>query len=963
MHKALVHRFASPGAKLSCWVARLAAPHAGLLLSLLPLTAAADVPASLPIPVNEADAITARWLDKPILGTRDLDDMEKPANWEHRGYGEMRFSTERSQDGVQAIRLVAPTISGKPSPDGRPFGEAELFRRFNGENWSDSNRLSFWVYPTLPGFKVISLLVKLHNEGAVKVPDNYGREGLNFFLLKPNEWNHVVWEIAHLSRDKVTGVSFVYRLQGNEPGATTTVTFDFDRLELQQVTPDHFEGWNVAPGKIALSQSGYAVGSAKSALASGLDATHFEVRRQDSGEALVSKPIRNAITPLGYYQTMDFSEIRQPGEYVLVVSNLVSRPFWIRENAWRDTAWKTLSFFRGERCGMAIPGVHDVCHQDWQATHAGRTLTINGGWHDAGDLSQGAVNTAEAVSAMLELADRLNHSGPDGSAPAAGSEAAQLATQLAQEAQWGLDWLRKTRFGDGHRVIWATMDYWTDNRLGTADDTQGQVANHPLENFLAAAAEARAARVLKVAAPQLATASLQDAVADWGFALAAGAPGDVERASAGMLAAIELWRATGEKAYLDHAVRLAGVVTASQQRQYPSWRMPLTGFFYTTPQRDRLLHYNHRGHEQAPIVALSELCRELPNHPDWMRWYSAVVLHSEYLRNAAKCTEPYGVLAAGVYKLSETQDADERAQITKGIQLSDDVYLRRFPVWSSFRGHYGVLLSQTRALAAAAQLRGSLGLVDLCQAQLQWVVGRNPFMQSTMYGEGFDYAPQYTALSGDLTGSLPVGIQTRAHEDAPYWPAANCYNYKEVWVHPSSRWLSLAAELDQQALVKVQTTKKFLSSVEVREVHGTPRFNVKPDRAGQLELRLPEGRYRITHGEQSQWVTTLPGRSYDLNLTTSCTFQADEITSTNNTVIIRLEAMGIGSHRFDVRAHNLEIKPWPQVLNLVSDNSSVVQWTGKVIDPKEPWVAVVIPDGNLERRQEIFHNTPQSGSR
>lgn len=25
----------------------------------------------------------------------------------------------------------------------------------------------------------------------------------------------------------------------------------------------------------------------------------------------------------------------------------------------------------------------------------------------------------------------------------------------------------------------------------------------------------------------------------------------------------------------------------------------------------------------------------------------------------------------------------------------------------------------------------------------------------------------------------------------PYWPAQNCYNYKEVWVHPSSRWLWL----------------------------------------------------------------------------------------------------------------------------------------------------------------------------
>jgi len=73
---------------------------------------------------------------------------------------------------------------------------------------------------------------------------------------------------------------------------------------------------------------------------------------------------------------------------------------------------------------------------------------------------------------------------------------------------------------------------------------------------------------------------------------------------------------------------------------------------------------------------------------------------------------------------------------------------------------------------------------------------------------------------------------------------------------------------------------------------------------------------------------------------------------------MRVEAMGIGSHRFDLRAQNLEMKPWPQVLNLVSDNSMVIQWTGHVINPREPWVAVVIPDGDLERRKEVVHNTP-----
>jgi hypothetical protein len=75
-------------------------------------------------------------------------------------------------------------------------------------------------------------------------------------------------------------------------------------------------------------------------------------------------------------------------------------------------------------------------------------------------------------------------------------------------------------------------------------------------------------------------------------------------------------------------------------------------------------------------------------------------------------------------------------------------------------------------------------------------VGLNPFCQSTMYGEGHEFAPQYTPTSGDIVGGLPVGIQTSRNRDEPFWPADNCYNFKEIWVHPSSRWLAIMADLE-----------------------------------------------------------------------------------------------------------------------------------------------------------------------
>ena len=89
-------------------------------------------------------------------------------------------------------------------------------------------------------------------------------------------------------------------------------------------------------------------------------------------------------------------------------------------------------------------------------------------------------------------------------------------------------------------------------------------------------------------------------------------------------------------------------------------------------------------------------------------------------------------------------------------------------MWGNFRGNLGVLLSQATAAATAARLLDCPELRELARQQAEWTLGRNSFNSSLMYGVGHNYNPQYTAMSGDITGSLPVGIQTRLEEDTPY---------------------------------------------------------------------------------------------------------------------------------------------------------------------------------------------------
>ncbi len=942
-----------------------------------------------PIAVNFQDSAPYRWLNKKVLANRLLDDMESLEQWTAFTNGpegvvdarvpfqvtrasqvvaEIRLTKEQSREGRQSLRLRMPTKLDKPGPiSGRGWGSAGVTRQFAGEDWSNFNRISLWIYPDCPGCYVVSLALHVHNEGVEKLPAAFGQEGENTVVLRNQEWNHVVWEIGNVARDKITGLQISYGMSGNEPAASDTATYYFDHLELERVEPDYIEGWDVWPGRISYSHPGYQPGSTKTAIASGLKAKEFRLINQQTGQTVLSKPVETVKTHLGTFQVMNFSEVRQPGSYALEVGDALTHPFRIDPNVWRETIWKALNFFYVERCGMAIPGVHGVCHRDWQAVHGDKRIIINGGWHDAGDLTQGLGNTGEIVYGLFSLAERLQARGED----------PELYERLIEEARWGLDWILKTSFGDGYRGTGSVNSRRTNGILGDFDDTIATAHNDPMANFVASAAEAIAYRVLKQSDPRLAAYSLKMAEADWRFAVAG--MGDAraqttqerwrvpfdsdgvvhERASEGVLASVDLWRATGDQCYADKAVELARVISDSQERKRPNWTTPLLGFFYTGPEKDRILHYCHRGREQAPILALTQLCEVFPNHPEWMKWYSAVVLHAEYLKTMAKYTEPYGVLPASIYKDDEYEQVPEtrresfRKQVLNGIPLGEGHYLRLLPVWMDYRGHFGTILPQTQALANAAHLRGDLEAAQLCEHQLEWIIGRNPFAQSTMWGEGYDFAPQDTPSSGNMVGSLPVGIQSRGDKDVPYWPVQNTWTYKEVWVHPVGRWIWAMRDLAGPALVEGHAS----SPVEFQETSYGQRVEVKPDSAsGWFRAMLPEGKYTVRSGGEQQTYTLLHGGTYHLDLRAGrvLDFELSKDTSGAGDVTIRLSARGQGHHRFVLRVENLALDATEKELTLRSGGVGTLEWHARITSQDSPWVAVVVPDEDLSQRKEVM---------
>jgi hypothetical protein len=194
----------------------------------------------------------------------------------------------------------------------------------------------------------------------------------------------------------------------------------------------------------------------------------------------------------------------------------------------------------------------------------------------------------------------------------------------------------------------------------------------------------------------------------------------------------------------------------------------------------------------------------------------------------------------------------------------------------------------------------------------------------------------------------------------PYWPAANCYNYKEVWVHPSSRWLWILQDLAGPAQVEGQGEEKETKPVEFQDAASGKVAAVRPDAAGKFRAALPRGRYIVRQGERQREIVLVPGGMCRLDMRDPIDLHVIPEPGAGGCVVIRAHAEGRSSTRLRlaIRADNLNVDKPEREVNLKPNRPETVAWTCQVVRPKEPWVAVVVMNGDLADRTELVGGLP-----
>lgn len=506
-----------------------------------------------------------------------------------------------------------------------------------------------------------------------------------------------------------------------------------------------------------------------------------------------------------YYHTIDFSDFQTEGSYRIQVDRFTSVQFKISQNLlFTEIAPSVISFFKN----MRHPANKDVS----LPFYGGRTGTadVHGGWFDAtGDpgkhmshLSYGNYTNPQQIPfvAWSMMESLLLY--PDGFS--------SINNEITSEIKWGLDYLMRNHDPAGYFYL-AVFDDWggSSNRQicewGVVGQDNGRTANYQCAfregGGMAIAALAKAysmgisgADYTKEQILTLAKSSYTHLKANNTSYCNDGKENILDDYCA-LMASIELYKATAEQTYLTDANSRVSNILTKQQAE---------GWFAADVAANR--PFFHAADEGMPILALVKY-KEIDDSRNteinscltkWIDWYkqisNEIVNPFNYIRQYNK---PY--IAINTY-----------GEARKSFFLPHD---NETGYW--WQGENARLASMTTALIYASKSLSSgfeFGTNDnssFATAQLDWILGKNPFNTCMVHGFGQNNPPSYLNGYGYTTnhkGGICNGISAMDsdEDDIDFMPYAvsdwQNWRWIEQWL-PHDAWFLMAISTMSNAIV------------------------------------------------------------------------------------------------------------------------------------------------------------------
>jgi endoglucanase len=424
----------------------------------------------------------------------------------------------------------------------------------------------------------------------------------------------------------------------------------------------------------------------------------------------------------------DFSELRRPGEYCLVLMDHSESPqFRIAQDVDNWPFYCAIHAMYLWRCGTAVSSRfgdvtfhHAACHlEDGYLDYADSNSTEHrdgvGGWHDAGDYNKYTVNGAFTAAMMLrawedfqERLAPLNLHIP---------ESQNAVPDFLDEVRWELDWLLKMQTSDGrvyHKLSTLKFGDFMSPEKETTRRYFSPWGSAATADFVAVIAQA--ARVYK--------------------------PYDMEfsqRCLAAALASYDYLDSHPE----DHQPKLAVFATGAYTTTDNDDRTWAAAELWVTTGEERFL----KDFEQRAHVAAEQPASLVDADWDWSNVRNlgmfSYVLSSRPGRDS--------VLVARI-----TKDTIQSADGIAGM-MQRDPYGR--PLGSQYYwGSNGTVARLAMNLHVAYILSKDAGFQTAMSGTLDYLFGRNPFGRSFVTGLGFQ-PPQH-----------PHDRRSGGNSAAPPWP-------------------------------------------------------------------------------------------------------------------------------------------------------------------------------------------------